>query len=485
VIFKKSIVVAVLVIAASLLGAGTFKYSQNKTDTASKIGSNTVELRKDGFYPSVLTIKLGQTVKFTSGLNRPFWPASNEHPSHSIYPEFDPKAPIDPSLSWSFTFDKIGTWRYHDHLSPALTGTIVVTGGEGQKSVSACQKDEHTRDCWQEQVNSKLETQGLDAAFNLIEDLYKRETSFAAECHDITHNMGHLAYKLYLKDRYSVLSAKSAYCANGFYHGFMEGVLDATLNVKEAHDFCALVKQKLSIEAPDAELQCYHGIGHGSIAVTMGKQKTYDEESIIKPALALCEKASDNDLQLYRCASGVFNGIANFYIKGDYSLKVNQKDPLWFCREQAVKYQESCYGNMNATIYWLTGNDFLKAAKFVEAITDDKQAKKTMEYLAALATLTTAKNNHAKAVTSCRLVEKRLVQTCIEGFAHGFLENGMPNLEYQEALDFCRDKAMTSEESLICIKYTLSSLNGWYPKSKTKEICSQIEADYKKYCPPA
>ena len=57
-----------------------------------------------------------------------FWPASNIHPTHQIYPEFDSKAPIESGDSWAFTFDRPGFWRYHNHLGPERSGLVVVSG---------------------------------------------------------------------------------------------------------------------------------------------------------------------------------------------------------------------------------------------------------------------------------------------------------------------------------------------------------------------
>lgn len=87
---------------------------------------NTISLSENGFTPNELTIKKGGTVKFVTTRDKPYWPASNLHPTHGIYPEFDPQKPIEASDSWSFKFDKVGSWKYHDHLSPYFRGTIIV-----------------------------------------------------------------------------------------------------------------------------------------------------------------------------------------------------------------------------------------------------------------------------------------------------------------------------------------------------------------------
>lgn len=87
----------------------------------------SVVLSKGGFQPQVITIKKGDTVTFSTDLGIQYWPASNQHPIHADYPAFDPKRPINPGEEWSFTFDRVGTWSYHDHLNSPVRGTIIVT----------------------------------------------------------------------------------------------------------------------------------------------------------------------------------------------------------------------------------------------------------------------------------------------------------------------------------------------------------------------
>ena len=83
-------------------------------------------LTDNGFSPAELRVRLGETVTFTSSLDSQYWPASNLHPAHDIYPESDPKRPLLPGESWSFTFDRPGAWRFHDHLRSYYTGVIYV-----------------------------------------------------------------------------------------------------------------------------------------------------------------------------------------------------------------------------------------------------------------------------------------------------------------------------------------------------------------------
>lgn len=86
----------------------------------------TVVLGEKGFDPQEITLQKGGTITFSTTRNKPYWPASNLHPSHTIYSEFDPMRPLQPSETWQFTFDRVGDWAYHDHLRSYYVGIVHV-----------------------------------------------------------------------------------------------------------------------------------------------------------------------------------------------------------------------------------------------------------------------------------------------------------------------------------------------------------------------
>lgn len=88
--------------------------------------NHVLSMTDAGFSPATLNIKKGDTVAFTNNGTALHWPASAPHPTHTNYPGFDAGRALEPGESWTFQFDKIGTWTYHDHLNPATKGTIVV-----------------------------------------------------------------------------------------------------------------------------------------------------------------------------------------------------------------------------------------------------------------------------------------------------------------------------------------------------------------------
>lgn len=90
-----------------------------------------IDITSQGFSPSSLTINVGDTVMWNNEDNQDHWPASAVHPTHTVYPGsslcegFD-SCSISSGGSWSFTFNEVGEWGYHDHLSPGKTGKIIV-----------------------------------------------------------------------------------------------------------------------------------------------------------------------------------------------------------------------------------------------------------------------------------------------------------------------------------------------------------------------
>ncbi len=80
-----------------------------------------------GFDPAIVTVREGETVRFFNGSSRAMWIASNPHPAHTAYPGFDQLSSSGLGHSYEFTFDRVGSWGYHNHTFDRHGGTVVVT----------------------------------------------------------------------------------------------------------------------------------------------------------------------------------------------------------------------------------------------------------------------------------------------------------------------------------------------------------------------
>lgn len=99
-----------------------------------------VSYRDGGYFPQVINVAKGTAVTFRNDSQRQMWPASAKHPTHEVYdgtslsqhcpsPDnsaFDACRGVNPGESWTFVFHRSGSWKYHDHLNPAFTGTVAV-----------------------------------------------------------------------------------------------------------------------------------------------------------------------------------------------------------------------------------------------------------------------------------------------------------------------------------------------------------------------
>lgn len=124
-----SIAVGALVVLLAASGLFVYMSVSGNADAPVDLRDKTevsIVLTNEGYTPNNIRITKGTRVTFTTTTFDKFWPASNAHPNHTIYPEFDPKEVVVASSSWSFVFDRVGVWGLHDHVYSYFTGVIHV-----------------------------------------------------------------------------------------------------------------------------------------------------------------------------------------------------------------------------------------------------------------------------------------------------------------------------------------------------------------------
>lgn len=81
---------------------------------------------ENGFTPKEMIVKKGDTVTFINQSGNAMWVASAVHPTHQVLPGFDQKKSVAKGGTYVYTFLKEGTWKFHNHVSPEMMGTVVV-----------------------------------------------------------------------------------------------------------------------------------------------------------------------------------------------------------------------------------------------------------------------------------------------------------------------------------------------------------------------
>lgn len=102
--------------------------------------ASVVTYTNNGFNPSVIEVRTGETVTWVNESSGNMWVASIIHPTHKAYDgtslgehcnnagviSFDACELVPSGAEWSFSFDQSGEWGYHDHVNAFRTGKVVV-----------------------------------------------------------------------------------------------------------------------------------------------------------------------------------------------------------------------------------------------------------------------------------------------------------------------------------------------------------------------
>jgi plastocyanin len=360
--------------------------------------NQVVHINRSSFEPSQLTITPGTTVTFENVDSVDHWPASNLHPTHEVYPEFDPQKPIIPGDSWSFTFNDNGEWFFHDHLFPEMGGKVIV---EGEQSSSSTQGFITRIKYFLSSITSKIKrltlkpildsephaspaattksrtiddsiSEGNQEIFNNEEKLYSYIKKFGpkkttqhlhelslqyGDCHQPAHRAGNFAYEIYKEKAFQQCSVE---CHSGCYHGATEAYFkeNGTNNLTEK--ISTICNSELN---PFFSHQCVHGVGHGLMAWS-----NYD----LHQALNSCDQLKSGQNS---CWTGVFmenivagvaspiptkqNQISVGLIPG-HSTKYLNEDPHYPCNAIDEKYKNECYFLQTSRMMQLFPSNFQK-----------------------------------------------------------------------------------------------------------------------------
>lgn len=88
-------------------------------------GTQTINVTKQGFEPSVITVKAGTFVNWNNKSGQEAAVASDPHPTHQTYIPLNLGTFPDRN-GVSLIFNTPGTYGYHNHLNPSQKGTVIV-----------------------------------------------------------------------------------------------------------------------------------------------------------------------------------------------------------------------------------------------------------------------------------------------------------------------------------------------------------------------
>ncbi len=482
--------VAFLVILILAAGFG-YRYFQN-----SQGGNRRVELREDGFYPKELTIRRGDVVEFVTTNGEPFWPASNSHPLHKAYPEFDPKRPIPPHESWSFEFDKEGEWLYHDHLSAYFIGRINVVGENEKIVISVCSDLrklplEKKEQCWEDMLNDALLQKGVKYAFQVFTQIYASDPDFIlTSCHQHAHTIGDFAYAEYRKSQELEkleLPPETVYCNYGFYHGFIGHMIEDNPDPQVVYETCDFLEKKYNKTIPEIRQSCYHAAGHGLVPEPLSEKQWGDAQAMIANGLTVCDQVSTMETDVRQCLDGVFNVIAIWTYSEEYGLKPDEAHPFSFCEQQANEsHLQACLYElaMPLTRYVRQIADLTPVIKrYISVIKDENAAKIIINaFVAGSVTQSLVNDEIENYIAVCRALKAQWQESCFRGVAGGLVAHGHPGQEHLKGFAYCLSRKFSAEEQWQCFGYLFNALHWVYNDEKIIELCGLIPENYRTAC---
>ncbi len=451
--------------------------------------SITITRTTYGFEPPTLTITPGTTVTFVNMTPRLSWPASDMHPRHTAYKEFDPERSLAPLSSWSFTFTRSGEWGFHDHLEAHMGGVIVVDE-DGATTETLCDEDGGTA-CWTAMLFRSLQDDGLDAAFDTLLTLHATYPRFAKTCHDYAHDIGLKAYGLYGPE--VELTPKAGYCNAGFFHGYMEGFVAEHPDPDDIIAFCDRVGREIGASFPLAEGQCVHGIGHGALE-NLVRDEPYLRRDIAKMltrAMEVCDQTqTERDFQK-RCSSGVYDVFRTWGEHAEPNDPTYQPENLFsWCRISEKEYiKEGCYHELGKRLMSIPNSEQ------VASVFDFKKHinPEDYDYYAPIAAHSFALNigkravkeqTFEKVIAFCRAAPQELQTECIAGLFGGIMFAGEPGIEYQHAFEFCMSALLSDEEKRMCFKRYQEEVRITYATELADSACRRVPTTYRtKDCP--
>jgi plastocyanin len=402
-------------------------------------GSVVVHVTEKGFEPGSVEVAAGETVVFENVDDEGHWPASDDHPTHEIYPAFDPNKPIQPNTSWSVTLDKPGRWAYHDHMNPTLTGEVVVqeaepqggifssigaffahaykatvvallgSGGESASGASGG-KAEEQRDARYEEKKDELvalmKRENPRVALDRLRTEIETDDALSRSCHSVVHEIGREAYREY-GDVGEAMKYRDEVCNSGYLHGIIETKFSVSEDVfAEMQTMCDGYR-----EGGFLSWQCNHGLGHGVM---------FYAANDLPRSLEMCDRLGD-PFASSNCANGVFMENFNADQKLHLSEFVKEEDPFYPCMNQAERHKTDCY--MYTPTYFLSlhGNDYAGALEWCESA--EAGFEDTCAYGVGTQTTKGNLNDQDFVESVCMGGAPEQTEPCVEGMAALFVSH--------------------------------------------------------------
>lgn len=448
--------------------------------------TQVIEMTTNGFVPQEVTIDESSTIIFINKDSVAHWPASDIHPTHEIYPEFDPKKGIEQGKSWTFKFTRVGEWGLHDHLFPHFRGKITVLKESGntkitssapnfwdmikdlfkkitnkfkvKKTVDISNISNLPQDAQIKVVKDMADQEGAEKVWQKLKELFKGQAGSSGNIHDLAHLTGGLLYE---GMGFKGLGNCSGEFAFGCYHGFLDKAFAQSIDkLQDADDACMKLDSTLS--GPVAS--CIHGIGHGIAS--------FYSTTDIKKALSSCRKLTSG-------SEYCFDGVFMEFVRSAPPSFFKQEDTLYPCdsleKEFGYSYSFACGRNQPAL---LMSRFNLGFDEVVNVCLNSKSQPFKQACFDSLGFSLTSTGDVEKIVAGCQKIgDPEFINRCIKAAAGELVFQEVPG--WFEKSQFVCNTSSSKDECLqnvdrIIKEYKKQVKINFSPKSSQQDLNSYI-----------
>jgi hypothetical protein len=361
-----------------------------------------------------------------------------------------------------------------------------------EESIKLCKDDPRKVNCFSRFFTEKAEPDNLRQVFLGLKKLYDSNPEIRPSCHQIALRMGEYIYEKLSDPSQLALSPETAFCNYGFYQQYPASMLRATKSIDSVKSFCFRVGEEIGKDVPDAQSECFRGIGH-ALPFVSGNPNP-DPLQMSRFAVDNCKKIASIQKDYQFCLSGSFNRLGKAEIEGLDGLEVNKIDPLSICKEFEEEVSIHCYRNFEYTgLSLINKDDIERSFAQLAELYKDKQGRGISSSVFNLgydlARRAQASNSDfLKEAEACSKIPQPYDLDCVNGVSVGIAKNGEPGKQYVDLINFCK-KARSVIKDLKpedCPSgYSLQYITGIYSEENAAIACKEIKTALGRDCDPA
>lgn len=345
--------------------------------------------------------------------------------------------------------------------------------------------------CWSGLLDRINSLESLSAAFSMYKFLTDTYPDFSTDCHSYAHQLGQSAYKSFVNHKDIQLDISASMCSYGFYHGFIEVLVESSGDLKKATQFCDSIEgwSDKTLSPIPMRMNCYHGIGHGVTNVhdpqlieLVTKEKNPQE--IINLSDKVCSSVSLDKETLFYCQTGIFGGVSGV-IKDHLNWFDSSPEGVFsICNQDTSSLKEACFRSLGSLIIpmFMNTNQVSTTIPIIMSIKDDQYKNIVAEEIANSLARENISSDYLSIIKFCNKLRENVKIYCINGVVVGLLSIGIPEQQFPKVLAVCDNALLNAITTSACVNKFITYSKTIYDSKTFSGICRLINYKFQTSC---